>query len=197
MNLIKFILLELTGKEISEKQEKILELIFQELYTFKESELEPPSSMVAFQACICGNKFPQIVASAINCFGEKHGCFSDALKFIKNDFPLDNKRFSGFGHPKYKEEDPRATKIIKYAKELNYKNDYLMKAVNFSIVNNIPINIGGVAACVLLDCGCEEIAADYFLIAARTLGFAKICQLVKSKKIKFGNSYETPKAYNS
>lgn len=195
--MLKFIFNELAGKEISEKQEQILSLVFQLLHTFEEDEIEPPSSMVALQTSICGHKFPQVVSSSINCFGLKHGCFSDAIKFIKNDYKSDNNIYSGFGHPKYKKQDPRVLKVLNLIRKIDYSSKHINQSINFSIENNIPINIGGITACILLDIGCDETTADYFLIISRCLGFAKIHQKVKKEKIKFGNSYEAAKQYNT
>lgn len=187
---------KLTGIKISQKQEKLLTKIFEEFYTF-EDEIEPPSSMVMMMSSVCHDKLPQALSNSINCFGNNHGCFSDAAKLILDDYQRKTKNYPGFGHPKYKTEDPRVVSVLSYAKKIGYKSLNIDNSCIFAQKIGLPLNFGGLIACVLLDCGCNIHNIDLFPIFCRSVGFAKIYQKSKDLHLKLSSSHELIDKYNS
>lgn len=180
----------LNGVNISKKQELLLTKIFEEFYTFHEDEVEPPSSAIALLTSSCGHKLPQVLGCAINSFGANHGCFSDAAELILNDFQRKSKTYPGFGHPKYKNEDPRVTEVLTYAKRIKYSSVNINNSVEFSKKIKRPLNFGGLMACILLDCGCTLETVDLFPIVCRSVGFALIHRRAREQKIKLSSSHD-------
>lgn len=196
-NFLQSYFLKLTGHKICAKQEKILNCIFEELYTFKDDELEPPSSQVAVLTSACGQSLPQVLANSINCFGVYHGCFSDALEFILKNYKTEKNYYPGFGHPKYKENDPRVDTCLELVNKINYESLNINNSLKFAHDTGLPLNLGGFTACILLDCGCSVHNADLFPIICRSLGFTKIYEHSKINKIRFSSGYDIIKKYNS
>lgn len=197
MSFLKSILLKLNNSEINEVQNEILEYLALELITFNDDEIEPPSSLIALQASACGQKLPQVISSSINVFGIHHACFSDIAKFILNNFKTNEKIYPGFGHPKYKNHDPRTEKVLKKINSLHYKSENIDKCQKFSHAVGLPFNIAGLTTCILLDCGCNIYNIDMFFIICRTVGLTMIYQKTKEKNIKFSSSYDIVRKYNS
>jgi citrate synthase len=190
--MIDFIFEKLTGKIPNKKQKLVLQKLFEEMWTFEE-ELEPPTSYVALLGASCGVGYHQAMASAINLFGEKHGPIGKAVAYIgrfrfHSAFILEGSSFYGFGHPKYKKQDPRTVRMVKFCKSIGYTNEYIKDCLADEKRNNRCLNIGGFMACVLLDCGCTPENADYFPLIARMLGLSKIYEKAKKKKIKLGDA---------
>lgn len=196
MNFIENLFFKLNNKKITKVQARILEFLANELFSFEFDEIEPPSSMVALCSSSCGQKLPQVLASSINVFGVHHACFSDIYDFIIDDFKTTKKIYLGFGHPKFKQKDPRTTKVLRKIKSLNYKSKNIEKACQFSKKIGLPLNIAGLTACILIDCGCNKYNIDLFFIICRSVGFTMIHQKAKSKKIKFSSTYDIIKKYN-
>ena len=196
MNFFESLFLKLNNKQITSEQNKLLEFIAAELFTFEDDEIEPPSSMIALQATACGQKLPQVLASSINTFGVHHACFSEALQFILDDYKTNKKYYPGFGHPKYKDVDPRTQRALEKIATLNYSSVNIQNSCNFAKQVNLPLNIGGLTACILLDCGCNVYNADIFPIICRSVGFTLIHQRAIHKKIKFSSSYDILQRYN-
>lgn len=196
MSFLKSLFFKLNNKHITDSQNEILELIADEIFSFDDDEIEPPSSAIALYSTACGQKLPQVIASSINVFGVNHACFSSALKFITDDYKTDNKIYPGFGHPKYKDVDPRTQKILTKISEINYISMNVQNSCAFAKTINLPLNIGGLTACILLDCGCNVYNADIFPIICRSVGFTLIHQKAIHKKIKFSSSYDILRTYN-
>ena len=197
MSFFESLFLKLNNKQITSEQNKLLEFIAAELFTFEDDEIEPPSSMIALQATACGQKLPQVLASSINTFGVHHACFSEALQFIINGYKTDKKYYPGFGHPRYKDFDPRTKRVLEKALIINYSNNNIQKSCEYSHAVGLPLNIGGLTACVLLDCGCNIYNADLFPIICRSVGLTLIHQNAKQEKIKFSSSYDIIRKYNN
>ena len=197
MSFFESLFLKLINKQITSEQNKLLEFIAAELFTFEDDEIEPPSSMIALQATACGQKLPQVLASSINTFGVHHACFSEALQFIINGYKTDKKYYPGFGHPRYKDFDPRTKRVLEKALIINYSNNNIQKSCEYSHAVGLPLNIGGLTACVLLDCGCNIYNADLFPIICRSVGLTLIHQNAKQEKIKFSSSYDIIRKYNN
>lgn len=197
MSFFESVFYELNDVHITNEQNKILEYLAKELFTFQDDEIEPPSSVIALHATACGQKLPQVLSSTINVFGVHHACFSDICKFILNDFKTNDKIYPGFGHPRYKNSDPRVDKVLDKINELNYKSTNIQKACDFSHSVGLPLNIAGLTTCILLDCGCNIYNIDLFFILCRSVGLTKIYQKTNEKKIRFSSSYDIVTKYNS
>jgi len=196
MSFIKNVLYKLNGKHISDVQNEILEYLADQLFSFDEDEIEPPSSTIALCASACGKKLPQVLSSSINVFGTHHACFTDIYNFIINDYNTNSKIYPGFGHPKFKKQDPRTKKVLNKIKKLNYKSANIEKACRFSKKNKLPLNIAGLTTCILMDCGCNIYNIDLFFIMCRSVGLTMIHQKSKIKQIKFSSTYDIIKKYN-
>lgn len=196
MNFLKSLFYKLNGNHVTDDQNEILEFIANELFSFDDDEIEPPSSAIALYATTCGQKLPQVIASSINVFGVKHACFSSALNFITDNYKTESRFYPGFGHPKYKDFDPRTQRTLEKIATLNYSSVNIQNSCNFAKQVNLPLNIGGLTACILLDCGCNVYNADIFPIICRSVGFTLIHQKAIHKKIKFSSSYDTLQRYN-
>lgn len=194
---LQMLFLKLNGYPISKKQALLLTKIFEEFYTFHDDELEPPSSQIVALSSSCGVKLPQTLSSALNSWGEYHGCFSEAANLILNDYRSKKSYYAGFGHPKYKTEDPRVTAVLSYAKKIKYNSVNIKNSTEFAAKIKLPLNFGGLMACVLLDCGCNIHNIDVFPILCRMIGWTIIHSKVKQYKIPFDSGYEVIKRYNS
>lgn len=196
---IDIITLNLIDKTISKKEKQILCFFAESFFTFEEDEIEPPSSMIVLMSTICGSKYPQVISSSINSFGEKHFCFEKICEDILNCINTSKIPYHGFGHPKYKTGDPRVQKILKFMSHIKYikKNNVLYMIdldQNFSKQKNNAkvqrLNIGGLFAAFLIDIGFNKNNISYMPIIIRMIGMTNIYQKVKNKQIKFGNAHE-------
>lgn len=197
MSFFKSLFYKLNNKEITDDQEILLNSIAEELFTFDDDEIEPPSSMIALQATACGQKLPQVIATSINTFGVHHACFSESMQFILDSYKTNKKYYPGFGHPKYKDYDPRTKRILEKAQIMSHSSTNIQKSCDFAHAVGLPLNIGGLTACILLDCGCNIYNADVFPIICRSVGFTLIHQKAKQEKIKFSSSYDIIRRYNN
>ncbi len=185
---------ELTNKKISTTNKNILIRFCENFLEFHDDELEPPSSMISLLTSSCGNKYPQVISNTINCFGFKHFCFEDMAKFLIDDYE-NYKIWPGFGHPKYKNEDPRVKSCLDFMNGVQYQGFYVSKILSLQSKTKHPLNIGGLFTAFLLDVGFTEKNISYFPIIIRCIGITKIYQ--KSNNIKFQSSYEVIKEFNS
>ena len=192
-DLIDFITLKLINRKITDKEKQILLLFFDCFYDFSEDSIEPPSSMVALLTTSCGMKYPQVLSNTLNCFGEKHFCFEHIAEAILKDFN-GYKIFPGFGHPKYKKEDPRTKLCISLIREQKYKGEYTNKVIEFSRTLKPVLNIGGLFTAFLLDLGFSSKNVSCIPIIARIIGITNIYQ--KANNINFGNPYDTIYKFN-
>lgn len=194
---LEMLFLKLNGYPISKKQALLLTKIFEEFYTFHDDELEPPSSQIVALSSSCGMKLPQVLSCGLNSWGEYHGCFSEAANLILNEYRSKKPYYAGFGHPKYKDEDPRVIAVLLYAKKIKYNSINIINSCEFSKRIKLPLNFGGLMACILLDCGCTLHTIDAFPIICRIIGWSIIHNKVKQYKIPFDSGYEVIKRYNS
>ena len=167
------------------------------MHSFDLEELLPASSMIAFLMTGCGLDHPQVLSSSINCFGKNHYCFTDMATFMLNDFKTDQKFYPGFGHPVFKQEDPRVKAIIDLLRELKHKSPTLNKALKFSSEKNISLNIGGICTAILIDCGFDAHNINYFPIISRMLGISLIYKKLKNNKARFATSLDSIDKYKN
>lgn len=187
-DLLSFICYKLLDKNINNKEKEILNLVFQEFHDFDVNPLVPNSSMIAFLMSGCGLDYSQVLSSALNSFGEAHLPITKIVVFITNDFKTTEKYYPGFGHPIYKKNDPRVTKLIQAIKNIGYKTPHVDSCIKFSQEKNICLNIGGFSTALLLDVGFDINNIHYLLIISRMLGISNVYKTVKKNKLRFVTS---------
>lgn len=187
---IDFICLKLINKKISSKEKHILYFFAESLYEYNDGDLlqlEPPSSMVTLMTAICGNKYPQVISSSINCFGQKHFCFEDVAEAIEKKYK-DYNYYPGFGHPLYKENDPRVVKCLEFIKIKKYEGKFVQQITEFSNKQKLCLNIAGLITAFLMDLGFTKYNISYFPIIIRMIGMTKIYEKAKKNKLKVFSS---------
>jgi len=196
-DIVDFICLKLNGKKCTKNQKKVLNLLFQNLYSFETNELLPNSSMIAYLMTGCGLDYPQVLSSAINSFGDAHLPVTKICQFIMNDFQNNEKYYPGFGHPVYKTIDPRVNRLVKLVKKLKIKSVYIDKCLKFSEEKNICFNIGGFSGAFLIDIGFDIYSANYISIISRMLGLSMIYKKSKQNKLRFATSLDNIDKYKN
>lgn len=187
---------QLNNKRLNKKEIKVLNFVLQKLFMFENNNLRPPSSIITMLSTSCGLDYPQTIASVINTFGVKHFCITETAHFILNDFKTNKKYFPGFGHPEYKNGDPRVKDIIKFLNENKFKSQKFIKLIKFGLNKKVHPNILGASVAILLDLGCSIHTINYFPIIARMVGFTLIYKKTKLAKIKFNDSIKSINQYN-
>lgn len=194
-NFVIFATKKLINKKLNTNESKLLNFIINILYQFESDELIPSSSMISFLMAGGGLDYPQVISSSINCFGKNHFCFTEMAEFILNDFKTDSKYYPGFGHPIFKDKDPRIEVIVSKMKKLKIKSNNLLKAFKFAKEKKIPLNIGGCCIAILLDLGFDKYTVNYFPVISRILGLSIIYKKVKQNNLRFATSKDNIDKY--
>ncbi|MDI9624259.1 MAG: citryl-CoA lyase [Methanothermobacter sp.] len=168
------IFLLLMGDLPSKNKSKMLNAI---LVSFCDHGVTPPSTQVARLTRSTGSSLNASLAAGLLAFGENHaGAIEKAMKLFQEtisicksqkDIPVlaekiveehlqMGKKIPGYGH-RYHQKDPRATKILKIAKELKCTGPHtqLAKEIEKILYNSkkIHLNIDGANAAILSDIG--------------------------------------------
>jgi len=172
------------------------------LVSFIDHGVTPPSTLAARNAATTGSSIRGAVAAGVLGFGRYHGgdalaCRSlleDGLTLVREgqtmasaarilveklvtsgDIPP-----PGFGH-RYHTIDPRATRLLQIAHELEVDQDYahLLRAIEHALTEHealrersLPINVDGAIAAICGDMGLPSEVADALLIISRVPGLA-------------------------
>ncbi|HIE58630.1 MAG TPA: citryl-CoA lyase [Hydrogenothermaceae bacterium] len=127
------IYLVLKGELPTEKERKMLDVMF--VATIEHS-IAPPSIIAARAVISGGNSLNVGVGAGILAFGSAHGgALEDIMKLLQEnidktadkivkEYLSQGKRIPGFGHRFFKDFDPRAKKILSFAKELGFYGKY-------------------------------------------------------------------------
>jgi hypothetical protein len=190
------IIFSLTEKKINNKQRRILKACFDEFWEFSDDPIEPPSSQICLLAASCNQKLPQALSSSINSFGEVHFPFRNVYEYIQYGTPHVGYKIPGFGHPKYKNGDPRVKRLLSLCKKIKYNSLNLLTMLETSENICLDLNFAGFLTCILIDCGCDEHNIEAFPIICRTIGLTKVYRTAKLKCIKFQSGYDVIKKYN-
>jgi len=194
---ISFAIEKLTDKKLKKNEIKLLNFIFNILHTYDANELMPASSMIAFMMGGCGLDYPQVLSSAINSFGGNHFCFTKMAEFIINNFKTNDKYYPGFGHPIFKNADPRVEAILEKLIELKCNCPTIYKCLEFSKKSKLPLNIGGASVAILLDFGFDKNTINYFPIISRMLGITLIYKKIKNNNLRFATSLDNIDKYKN
>ena len=179
------IYLILKGELPTEKEKKMLDVIFVSVI---EHSIAPPSVLAARSVISGGNSLHVGVGAGILAFGEAHGgALEGAMKFFQENVdknPEDTvrkyfekgKRIAGFGHKFFKEFDPRARKIIEYAKKIGFYGKYVKfaeeveKAIEKVKGKKLVMNVDGAIAAVVSEMGFDYKLGKGFFIIGRIPG---------------------------
>lgn len=196
--------LSLTGRMPKKGEKKILNAI---LVASIDHGVNPASGFVPRVVASSGNDVLTCMASSLLALGPYHGgAITNAMKILEevnNDgtdkekaceklidsYRLEKKRVSGFGHPKYKDKDPRAELLFKMARKADLNIEYmnLAKQMEHSLEQKLNkkliLNIDGAIAALLLTMGIDSIAGNAIFGLARVAGsIAHITEEQKSGK---------------
>lgn len=181
------IFLVLKGNLPNAKEEKLLNAL---LVAAIDHGLGAPSTTVARISASVGNDLHTALAAGILGTGKFHGGSVEGAakvfqKHLGNQsaaevvahFEEKGKRIPGFGHKIY-EVDPRTQMIIKLCKDLNFTTKYIDFALAIETeleskkAKKLPLNIDGVAACVISEMGFTPQIANAFFLIPRVVGLS-------------------------
>ena len=144
-----------------------------------------PSTVAARTVQSGGNSMNTSVAAGIMALGDSHGgAIEEAMRILQSDktaeqivkqYLEESKRLPGLGHKVYKDEDPRAVKIIEKAETLGLAGKSIKKIQGIRDVLaeekvDLVLNVDGAIAAVMTDLGWEPELGKGFFIIARTPG---------------------------
>lgn len=155
------------------------------LFWLYDDPVEPPSS----GAFLCASESAGIASGAsafFACVGDKHLSFEKAIKLFQKEKEFSVIKYSedhcGFGHPIYKDIDPR---VGEFFSKYNGIGTNLLKAKSF--MRGAPVlNPSGLFAAFCCDAGLDERAAILPLIS-RLLGLSTLYKSTKSLKSTYGS----------
>jgi citrate synthase/citryl-CoA lyase len=172
------------------------------LVSFIDHGVTPPSTLAARNAATTGASIRGAVAAGVLGFGRYHGgdvqacravldegltmvrkgtgTSQTAAEIVERLVASDELPPPGFGH-RYHTTDPRATRLLQIAHELEVDHGYcqLIRAIEIALSRHpalsgrpMPINVDGAIAAVAADIGLPPAFADALLIISRVPGLA-------------------------
>ena len=172
------------------------------LVSFIDHGVTPPSTLAARNAATTGSSIRGAVAAGVLGFGRYHGgdalacraLLEEGLTLVREGQTMANSARAlveklvasgdipppGFGH-RYHTIDPRATRLLQIAHELEVDQDYahLLRAIEHAMTGHealrersLPINVDGAIAAICGDMGLPSEVADALLIISRVPGLA-------------------------
>lgn len=193
--------LSLTGRKPKKNEKKILNAI---LVSSIDHGINPASGFVPRVVASSGNDILTCMASSLLALGPYHGgAITGSMNVLQvvaadgddrekacerliDEYRLQKKRIPGFGHPVYKDKDPRAEKLFTLAREADLEIDFmnLAKLMEHSLEQKLNkkliLNIDGAIAALLLTLGIDPIAGNALFGLARVAG--SIAHIVEEQK---------------
>lgn len=179
------IFLLLRGTMPNARERWLLEAL---LVAAAENGIEAPSVYIPRIAASTGASFEAAIASGILAVGKHHGgAVREAAELlwqkkspvaIVADFSKRHTIIPGFGHPIYKNEDPRAAALYARAKALGFSCTYFKKAHAIARLLEkkkgkvIPVNVDGALAAAALELGFDRRITGVFFLLSRIVGAA-------------------------
>lgn len=182
------------GELPTSKQEKMLDAL---LVACCEHGVRPPSIQAARQVASGGVQFQACVAGGILALGDSHGgAVEDAMNIfsaavarmrmeqlapnavaqeVLKDTKAKGLRLPGYGHPTHA-EDPRTTRLLQVAKELNIYGKCCelaeaMASLTGSILGRaLPLNVDGAVAAIVLEMGFDPRIGKGIFVVGRVVG---------------------------
>jgi citrate synthase len=201
---VSTLFLSITAQKPSPKQKKLLNAI---LVAAIDHGINPASGFVPRVVAASGNNVQTAMASTLLAIGPYHGgAVAGSMNFfleIKKQgqsveqncealikkYKADKKRVPGFGHRKYKNQDPRAQLLLNIARANNLEIDFinLAEMVELNLEKEhgkkLPLNIDGALGALLLTLGFLPNAGNAIFALARVAGsIAHILEEQQSKK---------------
>jgi citrate synthase len=172
------------------------------LVSFIDHGVTPPSTLATRNAATTGASLRGAVAAGILGFGRHHGgdalacrqLLDDGLALVRSGRTVVDAATAlaarlvetneipppGFGH-RYHSVDPRATRLLQIAHELEVDHEYtqLIRALEMALSKHpqledrrLPVNVDGAIAAVCGDVGLPPEVADALLVISRVPGLA-------------------------
>lgn len=191
------VFLMLKGELPSEDQGKMMDIM---LVSCIDHGVTPPSALAALTSASTGAPYNGALAAGILSINEHHGGaiensmrmlmelqeildvsrgtgrdFSEAVNVLIKQYKDQNRKLPGFGHRIHK-NDPRTAKLLGFAEELGLSDSWvrlltgLKDGVQSSIGKNLPVNVDGAIAALLLELKIAPELANSFFIMARVPG---------------------------
>lgn len=187
------IYLVITGDMPDRKTSKLLNAI---LVSSIDHGVTPPSTLSALTAASTGAPFNSALAAGILSINKHHGgaienCMgivreAVALKKERGDteaaaektvisYRNHKKKLAGFGHRIHK-KDPRTIKMLELAKEAGMYGEFaemaveIEKALKTVLGKELPLNVDGATAALLLELKIPQEIGNMFFVIARTPG---------------------------
>lgn len=182
MDFADAIWLILTGETPSEEESEMFNTI---LSSSIDHGVGTPSNVSARTVQSGGNSMNASVAAGVLALGDSHGgAIEDCMEMLQRDadaetlveeYLADGRTIPGIGHKVYKDEDPRATKIIERAEELGLASEAVdkMTGVRDEFARqkvDLVVNVDGAIAAVMTDLGWDHRLGKGLFIIARTPG---------------------------
>lgn len=182
MNFVDAIWLLLRGQKPSSEESEMFNTI---LSSSIDHGVGNPSTISARTVQSGGNDMNTSVAAGILALGDSHGgAIEDGMDILKSDksaeeiveeFLEEGKNIPGLGHKVYKDEDPRAQKMLEKAEELGITGQYVQKMLDIQSAFSeekvrLVINVDGAIAGIMSDLGWEPELGKGIFIIARTPG---------------------------
>lgn len=182
MNFVDAIWLVLRGEKPSEEESEMFNTI---LSSSIDHGVGNPSTVSARTVQSGGNDMNTSVAAGILALGDSHGgAIEDGMAMLQSDksaeelveeFLEKGKNIPGLGHKVYKDEDPRAQKMLEKARELGISGEYVEKMIEIQEVFadekvRLVLNVDGAISGIMSDLGWEPELGKGIFIIARTPG---------------------------
>jgi citrate synthase len=183
--------LSVIGKLPTDTQSKLLNAV---LVACMDHGLYPASGFVPRAAASSGTDVLSAMASSLLAMGPAHGGAvtpamklfvelnkmsddkEDACRRVVDDCLAKSQRLPGFGHPTYRDSDPRAEVLFKLARSLDADLTFLGLARTLESVleeklyRKLVLNVDGAAAAVLLTIGFPPESGNAVAGVARVTG---------------------------
>ncbi len=176
------IFLLLKGERPTEEESEIFNTV---LSSCIDHGIGNPSTVAARTVQSGGNSMNTSVAAGISALGEKHGgAIEECMELLQSEASAEkiveeklekSEKIPGLGHKVYKDEDPRAQKMLEKTEELGLKREFTEKMLEVQRVFEeekigLVLNVDGAIAGIMSDLGFEPELGKGFFIIARTPG---------------------------
>ena len=196
--------LSITGRKPTDAENFIFNAI---LTTSIDHGVQPASGFVPRVVVASGNEVKTAMASTLLALGKYHGgAITDAMYAMRevhdqgnnleqacqelvNSYREQKKRIMGYGHPVYKDGDPRTKQLFSLAQEKGFNPDYinlalmLEETIERTLKKKLVLNVDGAIAALLLAMNFNPEAGNAVFALARTAGsIAHILEELKEEK---------------
>lgn len=190
-NFVSTLFLSLTGRTPTEPEEKVLNAL---LVAAIDHGIEPASGFVPRVVASSGSSVLACMAASLLALGPYHGgAITGAMEvliavdeysedkevsatWLVKKYKTEGKRVPGFGHPVYKDKDPRTQQLFHLAREAGVSLDYMNLALQIEhtleeeTLKKLVINVDGALAALLLTLGIHPLAGNAIFGVARAAG---------------------------